>query len=113
MALAEGGVTLDASGDGRIIFPAPPPFHRWEVERVSVTVTGGSGGNLGGSVRLYLGAPTATNFLDGSETPWLDVATFAPGQVTIFAGQQLRAEFEGCGAAQTASVVVEGAQVRL
>ncbi len=101
-------VVLDGSGVGSILFPSIRTHRKWEIERATVTVTGGSGGNLGGKALIYKGTIADSNFVDGTETPWTDVSEYSGGELEIFSGVQLRALFSGCGAGETATVRIEG-----
>lgn len=105
--LSTGYVVLDGAGAGTIQLAQVPPFKRWEITRVSLQISGGQASNLGGEARLYRGDALEANYIDGTETPWLDVFG---GSIELVPPEYLRAEFTGCGAGQRATVTIAGVQ---
>lgn len=107
--LTTGYVVLDGSGNGEIVLAQVPPFKRWELFRVSLQIDGGQAANFGGEARLFKGEAIDSNYIDGSNTPWLDVYSLP---IELFPPEYLRVVFTNCGAGQRASVTVQGEQHR-
>lgn len=96
-----GEVVLDGNGDGTVLLDIPPQYKVRRYVKMTVTISTGQQ-SLGGEVRVFAGLPVEINFIDGSETPWLDTATWALDQAVIRAPQQLRAVFSSCDPGATA-----------
>lgn len=90
-----GSVTIDGSGNGTIRLSPPKTFHPRRYVRMTVSIDTGEA-NIGGAVRVYAGQALPGNFVDGSETPWLDTATWSLEQAVIMAPIQLTAVFNAC-----------------
>jgi hypothetical protein len=108
--LSFGSAVIDGAGAGTVRLGPVRPFYRWVVERISLTLTGGSASNLGGEARMFRNDSTPGQFVDGTNTPWNDVFA-AP--LDLFAAEQLVVVFSSCGVGQTATVILFGIQERL
>jgi hypothetical protein len=98
----EGGqVILDGSGNGTIRLSQPRTYHSRRYIRMTASISTGEA-SIGGEVRCYAGEALPGNFIDGSETPWLDTATWSPEQAVIHSPLQLVAVFTSCDPAATA-----------
>lgn len=90
-----GSVTLDGSGNGTLKLRQVPVFRVRRYVRMSVSIDTGQQ-NVGGTVKIYAGEPLEANFIDGSETPWLDTATWDLETAVLRGPLQLTAVFENC-----------------
>lgn len=106
--LGSGSVEISGSGTGTIRLPVQGPFHRWQIERISLTMTGGSA-NIGGEARVFRNDTSPGSFIDGTNTPWNDVFA-AP--LELFPSEALVVVYTGCQTAQRATVVIDGELVR-
>lgn len=108
MSLGSRSVTLDGSGDGQVRLPQVRPLRRWEVSRISLSITGGVSSNLSGLARVYRNDSIPGDFIDGTDQPWNDVFA-APLQLEQ--AEALLVVFSGCGPGERATVTVEGTEV--
>lgn len=90
-----GTVTLDGSGNGTLKLRQVPAYRVRRYVRMTVSIDTGEA-SLGGEVRVYAGRPDGNNFIDGSETPWLDTAEWGLETAVLQAPQQLTAVFTNC-----------------
>lgn len=90
-----GEVTLDASGNGKIKLAQISAYRVRRYIRMTVSIDTGEA-SLGGEVRVYGGQDIDNNFIDGSETPWLDTAEWGLETAVLQAPQQLTAVFTNC-----------------
>jgi len=77
-------------GVATIELPAVPNGEQWAVERIVV----GNTGQMLPECRIYLGRPTPTNLVDGTQTGRLDVAEYARDLV-VPQGVKLTAQWTG------------------
>lgn len=105
--LTSGSVTLDGSGNGSLRLSPVPLFRAWEVQRISLSITGGESLNVGGEARVFRNSQIPGDFIDGTSSPWNDVYA-AP--LTLLPPEAMLIVFTSCGASQRATVTVEGVE---
>lgn len=100
-----GQVTLDAKGDGEIMFAVPSANHRWILESVVVNVSGAAPG-LFPQVVLYVGGVQSAGLSEGAT--WTGNQQTFTGRIDMDSGIDLMVAFVTGPAGSMATAIVEG-----
>lgn len=102
-------VTLNGAGAGAVVLGPVPTFVRWELTRLAVDASGGTG-TTQAEVRVYRGEVNSASLEDSTYAGNLDTADWGSSPVILQAGERLTVAWTGGRPGALATARISGSQ---